>query len=65
MDLFRLITAQANVRVSLERKWLPQYVAFLEKEEERKREQERKWAEEQKERTKKKKEAVKVRHMAR
>ena len=59
-DLFKLITAQATIRLSLEKKWLPEYLDFLEKEEEKKRDQERKWEEEKRERLRKRKEREKA-----
>lgn len=42
-ELFKLITAQATIRMALEGKWLEEYVAYLEHEEEKKRELQKNW----------------------
>lgn len=55
-DLFNLITAQATIRLSLEKKWLADYVIYLEDEEEKRQEQEKKWLVEKRERTRRTKE---------
>ena len=59
-DFFKLTTAQATIQHSLEKKWLQEYLKFLEKEEEKKREQERKWEEEKWEQLRRKKEKEKA-----
>lgn len=49
-DLYKLIEAQANVRKSLEKRWLPGYLETLKKQQAKKRE---KWEEERRERARK------------
>lgn len=59
-DLFKLITAQARVRLSLENRWLGEYADYIEKEGERKKAQEKKWEEEKRERLKRRRELEKA-----
>ena len=67
-DLFKLITCQANVRLTLEEKWLDKYIEYLEIEDEKRKEEEIRWREEhrrieaeKRERARKKKAAEKSR----
>lgn len=59
-DLFTLVTAQATIRITLEKRWLGDYVDYLEQEEGKRKEEERRWEEEKKHRIKRKKELEKA-----
>ena len=55
-DLFNLITAQATVRLTLEKNWLGNYVQYVKEEEEKRREQERQWEQMKRERARRRRE---------
>ena len=59
LDLLSLITAQATIRLSLERRWLDDYVEYLNQEEEKRKAREGKWEDEKRERSMKRRRQTK------